>query len=106
MKLHNGVGQEINEGAVLLYRDHGWHLVCDDGFTDQSADAVCRDLGFDFGKAECCSKYRRLPFDILHTVTVKCGEETGVLDCLRKETCDSEFYASVICSDQPFPTSR
>lgn len=60
MKLSTGVGREKDQGAVLLYKDDRWYTVCNDGFTADSARAVCRELGFVDGQVQCCTDYGKL----------------------------------------------
>lgn len=60
VKLSTGVGRETDKGAVLFYKDNDWYKVCGDNFTDNTATAVCRELGFIDGQAQCCNLYGEL----------------------------------------------
>ena len=56
---------------MLFYKDDQWYTVCGDNFTDNSAAAVCKELGFKDGHAQCCDLYGQLteyPFLDTHQV--------------------------------------
>lgn len=42
-------------GAVQVLNSYKWADVCDYGWNDTAATVVCRELGFVYGVAECCS---------------------------------------------------
>ena len=39
-------GNSIGYGVLLVYYENQWGTVCDTGFTQNSADVVCSQLGF------------------------------------------------------------
>ena len=46
VRLVNNYDGAINQGRVEVYHDGQWGTVCDDGFTTENAQVVCRELGF------------------------------------------------------------
>ena len=45
VRLVNDYEGAINQGRVEVYHDDQWGTVCDDGFTTENAQVVCRELG-------------------------------------------------------------
>ena len=39
-------GESANEGRLEVYCNDQWGTVCEDGFDQPEADAVCRQLGY------------------------------------------------------------
>ena len=62
-----------DRGGVLLYWNDKWNTICSDDFNDTSARVVCRELGFEDGRAQCCSAYGDL-LQYGHVVTHKVGK--------------------------------
>ncbi|KAL5004337.1 hypothetical protein ScPMuIL_017793 [Solemya velum] len=104
VKLHTGIGRTTDRGAVLYYGDDNeWYTVCDQGFTEASAQVVCRELGFIGGYPVCCSSHGTVGHSLLPNKTVRCdGTETQVSQCLKEEYCDTQTYAAVICQRYPY----
>lgn len=104
VKLHTGIGRTTDRGAVLYYGDDDeWYTVCDQGFTEASAQVVCRELGFIGGYPVCCSSHGTVGHSLLPNKTVRCdGTETQVSQCLKEEYCDTQTYAAVICQRYPY----
>lgn len=92
---------QYNHGAVRIYTNNSWHRLCDTGFDDNGARAVCRELGFVDGRAICCSAYGPMYSyeDIAVNVTISCDNDDQPLStCIKQMPCDTDLYASVVCS--------
>lgn len=44
-------------GAVKVWTDGAYSLVCADRFTDAEALVVCRNMGYTYGKSLCCDAF-------------------------------------------------
>lgn len=100
VKLSNGIlNRNSHSGAVMIYQNKTWLRVCDTGFNDKAARVVCREMGFNDGRAICCSAYGAVGEKYIQmNNTLRCnGREKNVKECLREERCESASYASVVC---------
>ena len=90
----------ITSGRVEVYLNGEWGTVCDDFWSLEDAEVVCRQLGFPgavtwlraagFGEGE----------GRIHLDDVECvGDETDILDCpsVRQPNCNHGEDAGVIC---------
>ncbi|XP_052791481.1 deleted in malignant brain tumors 1 protein-like isoform X3 [Mya arenaria] len=107
VKLGSGVGKHITNGPVLYYdKDRSvWEAVCDNGFTDYSAELVCKELGFAGGRAILSSAYGKIYEDIMENKTLSCNEKsTSIEECLAEGECNqTDNYASVACFKEQDP---
>ncbi|XP_052276945.1 deleted in malignant brain tumors 1 protein-like isoform X3 [Dreissena polymorpha] len=108
VKLGSGVGKHITNGPVLYFDStrNVWEAVCDKGFNDNSATLVCKELGFDTGRAILSSAFGTIHEEIFENNTLSCSEDATSIDqCLMAGQCNqSDSYASVACymnSDLP-----
>lgn len=104
VRIYNGIGRSQSSGPVLIFRDKGWYLLCDDGFTDHAATLVCQELGFPYGRASCCSADGPLSVPIWMNHTLDCSSGNHVEECFHEKMCDRRSYATVSCSYQPITT--
>ena len=94
-----------NYGAVRVWNDNRYSLVCSDDFDDADATVVCRRMGYPYGKRLCCSAFGYLE-ETIEISAVQCsGSEIDIGDCAMTRgvnTCLSKHYASVVCAkDEP-----
>jgi hypothetical protein len=93
----------ITFGAVELWQDTQYALVCADGFDDTDAKVVCHSLGYRNGISICCSVFGDMPDYKISINNVKCtGHESSILQCSysnNADGCPNKRYASVACSN-------
>ena len=93
----------ITFGAVELWQESQYALVCADGFDDTDAKVVCHSLGYRNGISICCSVFGNMPDYKISINNVQCtGQESSILQCSysnNADGCRSNRYASVACSN-------
>lgn len=93
--------QADNFGAVKVWKDGNYYLVCADDFDDKDATVVCRNMGFPFGKSLCCDAFGYQAPLIGFSASSCTGQEVNYNECTMVEgarACSSKQYASVVCS--------
>ncbi|XP_049328322.1 neurotrypsin [Astyanax mexicanus] len=96
-------GENEREGRVEISVGGQWGTVCDDGWTDQDAEVVCRQLGFSgLAKARVMAYFGEGEGPI-HVDNVKCtGGERSLADCIKQpfgtHNCRHSEDAGVICN--------
>ncbi|XP_035386193.1 neurotrypsin [Electrophorus electricus] len=96
-------GENEREGRVELFVAGQWGTICDDGWTDQDAEVVCRELGHrGLAKARVMAYFGEGEGPI-HADNVKCtGGERSLADCIKQpfgiHNCRHSEDAGVICS--------
>ncbi|KFO11622.1 Neurotrypsin, partial [Balearica regulorum gibbericeps] len=98
-------GRSPSEGRVEVYYNGDWGTVCDDGWTDLSAQVVCRQLGFS-GPATLASEgdYAAGQGFILLDDVACAGTELSLLDCPHsnwgQHDCSHTEDVGVRCSPE------
>ncbi|KAG2438381.1 hypothetical protein HYH02_010836 [Chlamydomonas schloesseri] len=110
VRLVNG-WQDGSSGRVEVYHDGQMGTVCDDGWDDDDATVVCRQLGFDGGYAEWGGAFApALEWQPIWMNRLECnGSEAGLADCPRwgglgswgNHTCSHWEDAGVTCFNFP-----
>lgn len=94
----------VTYGAIQLWNDNKYHLICADGFDDMAAKVVCRSMGYQNGISVCCSAFGSMNLPITYHNVSCTGKELWILGCKYKtgvDGCASKQYASVTCSNVP-----
>jgi len=94
----------VTYGAIEIWTEDKYQLVCADDFDDVAAKVVCKAAGFQNGISICCSAFGDMSYSIGYYGIGCQGDEASILDCEYKAgigQCRSNKYASVACSDQP-----
>ncbi|CAL1541079.1 unnamed protein product [Lymnaea stagnalis] len=97
---------ESHFGAVSVYMNGEYKLICSENFTDVDASVFCRAIGYSGGISACCSAYP-VPFLEIGVSELHCiGSEKSLLDCAHSSltpwsSCTSQHYASALCSLTP-----
>jgi len=74
-------GCSDNEGRVEVYTRGEWGTVCDDLFGNEEADVVCKQLGFDSGRALPGGTYEQGTGPIWMDDLSCSGSENSLADC-------------------------
>jgi len=49
--------QADNYGAVKVWRDGSYYLLCADNFDSRDAKVICRNMGYPYGTSLCCDAF-------------------------------------------------
>ncbi|XP_071095519.1 uncharacterized protein [Haliotis cracherodii] len=103
LRLYRG---DHGHGVVLIWRQFGryssWQPLCGTGFDDTAAKVVCRELGFQNGRALPRGSYGTYYYSTYLGSNITCtGNEASIRNCtLGSGTCSRQGYtgyASVSC---------
>ena len=97
-------GSTHREGRVeIMYQDE-WGSVCDDYFTDLSAEVICRQLGFTGGVTRYNAYFQQATGPIWMDDVGCTGQERGLGECWHdgwgKSDCCHGDDVGVICEDR------
>lgn len=92
--------KDVFYGRLEVYVNKTFRSVCDTGFTDVAASIVCRQLGYKFGRKQCCSALGTIDASNITVSNVFCmSHEKKLENCnYTISTCPSKNYVSVYCS--------
>ena len=94
-------GSNEREGRVeVAWFHHHWSTICDDGWDDNDAVVVCKQLGYSGGFARGGAYFGQGTGSILLN-NVNCfGNESGIFECdnrYRTHDCSHHQDAGVVC---------
>ncbi|XP_053380092.1 scavenger receptor cysteine-rich type 1 protein M130-like [Mercenaria mercenaria] len=99
--------KQTNVGVVQVMYSYKWGEACDDGWNDYAATSVCKELGFVYGIAKCCSALGPSGWSenrigiVDRSYEYTCiGNESKLTDCKNtsyRGKCAYSHRASVIC---------
>ncbi|KAG7313958.1 hypothetical protein KOW79_022454 [Hemibagrus wyckioides] len=96
-------GENEREGRVEILLAGQWGTICDDGWTDEDAEVVCRQLGYSGEAKARVMAYFGEGHGPIHVDNVKCtGSERSLTDCIKQpigsHNCRHSEDAGVICN--------
>ncbi|XP_072021373.1 scavenger receptor cysteine-rich domain-containing protein DMBT1-like [Amphiura filiformis] len=104
LRLINANGEEgTNEGRVEVYYDGAWGTVCDDSWSIENGNVVCKQLGFENGaiSISTAAQYGEGSGDILLDDVTCSGEESALGYCMHSgygvNNCGHSEDAGVLC---------
>ncbi|XP_072021383.1 uncharacterized protein [Amphiura filiformis] len=106
-------GQTESQGRVEVNHDGKWGTICDDSWSIEDADVICKQLGYENGALAAlgAATWGQGEEEIILD-EVKCtGEESAISGCLHsgfgEHNCEHSEDAGVICDDgQPLVDVR
>ncbi|XP_062864780.1 neurotrypsin isoform X2 [Trichomycterus rosablanca] len=95
-------GENAKEGRVEILIAGQWGTICDDGWTDEDAEVVCRQLGHSGPAKARVMAYFGEGLGPIHVDNVRCaGDERSLADCIKQavgsHNCRHSEDAGVIC---------
>ena len=87
-------------GRLEVWRNNMWGSVCNEHFTIEAANVVCRQLGFDQALDYTPGGYFGQSTGLIHMSNVSCtGNEAAITDCTFSAThsCDHSQDVGIYC---------
>ncbi|XP_069059149.1 lysyl oxidase homolog 3 isoform X1 [Pleurodeles waltl] len=103
-----GYPRKHNEGRIEVFYKEEWGTICDDDFTLENANVLCRHLGFVSATGWAHSaKYGKGVGRIWLDNVICGGSEKSITDCNSRgwgnSDCTHEEDAGVVCKDERIP---
>jgi len=101
IRLRDGINEK--EGRVEIYRNNQWQTVCDNGWDDNDAVVVCKQLGYSGGTAKIKAYFGKGTGSILLNDVNCTGNEHSIFGCKHSfdvHDCKHRKDAGVICTGE------
>ena len=103
LRLIGGSNNSTGRVEIFIESNNTWGTICDDGWDDQDAQVVCRQLGGTTGTAISRFSPNASPNVTIWLDNVNCnGLESRLIDCqhngLGNHNCDHNDDAGVACA--------
>ena len=98
-------GPSVEQGRVEIYYHWQWSTICDNGWDDNDAVVVCKQLGYSGGSARSGAYFGEGTGSVILLSNVSCtGNESNIFSCnnsVRKNDCGHHKDAGVVCTGKP-----
>ena len=99
----NEIGRETHKGRVEVFYADSWGTICDDNWSIEDADVVCRQLGYTGAIQALPRAYFGAGSNLIWMDEVRCtGDEARIQDCAHDgwgvNNCAHIEDAGVECS--------
>ena len=98
-------GSTEKEGRVEVFWNYQWSTICDNGWDDNDAVVLCKQLGYSGGSARG-SAYFGEGTGLLRFNNFNCsGTEQNIYGCIHNHDvgyCSHQRDAGVVCTGEPF----
>ena len=101
LKIVNGTSEK--EGRVEIYWKGRWSTICDNGWDDNDAVVLCKQLGYSGGSARGGAYFGQGTGPILLNNVNCSGNESNIFGCdnrYRTNNCDHHQDAGVVCTGE------
>ena len=95
----------MKEGRVEIFWNNRWSTICDNGWDDNDAVVVCKQLGYSGGTARSGAYFGEGTGPIVLNNVNCSGSEPSMFGCGHNyvvDDCGHHNDAGVVCTDESF----
>ena len=102
--MHLVDGTDSHSGRVEVFYSGELGTICDDGFDDQDADVICKQLGYSKGEARTGAHFGQGSGDIVLKDVACTADDANLYECEKRDKTESGWQcshmedSSVICT--------